>query len=98
MDTDLRKYLQHQHTWKEKNKCSMSCEHPSYTVVGKEYTFTSDIYSFRILTLEISSNQIPFERDYDLAMKIVYSMRSEIKTFQYILVSPIDFSKNEENS
>lgn len=73
-------------------------QHPSYTVVGKEYTFTSDIYSFRILTLEISSNQIPFERDYDLAMKIVYSMRSEIKTFQYILVSPIDFSKNEENS
>ncbi|PKY43080.1 hypothetical protein RhiirA4_107051 [Rhizophagus irregularis] len=26
MDTDLRKYLQHQHTWKEKNKCSMLCE------------------------------------------------------------------------
>ncbi|RGB40861.1 kinase-like domain-containing protein [Rhizophagus diaphanus] len=52
-------------------------------IIGKEYTFASDIYSLGILMWEISSGQIPFnnyEHDYDLAMKIVNGMRPKIRT------------------
>ncbi|GES73058.1 kinase-like domain-containing protein [Rhizophagus clarus] len=58
-------------------------------IIGKGYTFASDIYSFGILMWEISSGQIPFndhEHDYDLAMKIVNGMRPKIVSsipFQY---------------
>ncbi|RIA91069.1 kinase-like domain-containing protein, partial [Glomus cerebriforme] len=50
-------------------------------IVGKEYTFESDIYSVGILMWEISSGQTPFsncEHNYDLAMKIVDGMRPKI--------------------
>ncbi|RIA98201.1 kinase-like domain-containing protein, partial [Glomus cerebriforme] len=50
-------------------------------IVGKEYTFASDIYSFGILMWEISSGQIPFknyEHNYYLAMNIVNGMRPKI--------------------
>ncbi|CAB4416167.1 unnamed protein product [Rhizophagus irregularis] len=110
MDTDLRKYMQHQHTWKEKLNIvfkiidalyrihfygavhrdlhsgnilySKSNDSPE-VIIGKEYTFASDIYSFGILMWEISSGQAPFnnyEHDYDLAMKIVNGMRPKIRT------------------
>ena len=52
-------------------------------IVGKEYTFASDIYSFGILMWEISSGQTPFnnyEHNYNLAMKIVNGMRPKIKS------------------
>ncbi|POG81561.1 kinase-like domain-containing protein, partial [Rhizophagus irregularis DAOM 181602=DAOM 197198] len=51
-------------------------------IIGKEYTFASDIYSFGILMWEISSGQTPFnnyEHDYDLAMK-VNGMRPKIRS------------------
>ncbi|GBC04175.1 hypothetical protein RclHR1_05550012 [Rhizophagus clarus] len=50
-------------------------------IVGKEYTFASDIYSIAMLMWEISSGQRPFinyEDKYDLAMDIVNGMRPEI--------------------
>ena len=52
-------------------------------IVGKEYTFASDIYSFGILMWEITSGQTPFnnyEHNYDLAMKIVNGMRPKIRS------------------
>ncbi|CAB4416168.1 unnamed protein product [Rhizophagus irregularis] len=137
MDTDLRKYMQHQHTWKEKLNIvdniidalyrihfygavhrdlhSGNILYSQYNdawyisdfgfcgpankplksiygnlpyiapevIIGKGYTFASDIYSFGILMWEISSGQTPFnnyEHDYDLAMKIVNGMRPKIRT------------------
>jgi len=50
-------------------------------IVGKEYTFASDIYSFGILMWEISSGQLPFnncEHNYDLAMRVVNGVRPKI--------------------
>jgi serine/threonine protein kinase len=52
-------------------------------IIGKGYSFASDIYSFGILMWEISSGQIPFndhEHNYDLAMKIVNGMRPKISS------------------
>ncbi|EXX60717.1 Kcc4p [Rhizophagus irregularis DAOM 197198w] len=137
MDTDLRKYMQQQHTWKEKinivdkiifalynihfygavhrdlhsgnilhSKSNDSWYISDFgfcgpadkplksiygnlpyiapeVIIGKEYTFASDIYSLGILMWEISSGQTPFnnyEHDYDLAMKIVNGMRPKIRT------------------
>jgi serine/threonine protein kinase len=51
-------------------------------IIGKEYAFASDIYSFGMLMWEISSGQIPFgdyEHNYDLVMKIVKGMRPKIR-------------------
>src|SRR6202008_4529533 len=50
-------------------------------IVGKEYTFASDIYSIGMLMWEISSGQPPFinyKRDYDLAMNIINGIRPKI--------------------
>uniref|UniRef100_U9TDE2 Serine-threonine/tyrosine-protein kinase catalytic domain-containing protein n=1 Tax=Rhizophagus irregularis (strain DAOM 181602 / DAOM 197198 / MUCL 43194) TaxID=747089 RepID=U9TDE2_RHIID len=50
-------------------------------VVGREYTFASDIYSIAILMWEISSGQTPFinyEHDYNLAINIIDGIRPEI--------------------
>src|SRR6266498_179128 len=50
-------------------------------IVGKEYTFASDIYSIGMLMWEISSGQPPFagfDHNYDLAMKIINGMRPKI--------------------
>ncbi len=50
-------------------------------LVGKEYTFKSDIYSVGILMWEISSGQPPFvdyEHDYYLAMSIVNGIRPKV--------------------
>ena len=137
MDTDLRKYLQHQLTWKEKIFVAyriISSLHKIHlykavhrdlhsgnilylqynnfwyisdfgfcgpadkplksiygnlpyiapeVIIGRKYTFASDIYSFGILMWEISSGQTPFnnyEHNYDLAMKIVNGMRPKIKS------------------
>ncbi|POG81565.1 kinase-like domain-containing protein, partial [Rhizophagus irregularis DAOM 181602=DAOM 197198] len=52
-------------------------------IIGKEYTYASDIYSFGILMWEILSGQTPFdnyEHDYGLAIKIVNGMRPKIRT------------------
>uniref|UniRef100_U9USB2 Protein kinase domain-containing protein n=1 Tax=Rhizophagus irregularis (strain DAOM 181602 / DAOM 197198 / MUCL 43194) TaxID=747089 RepID=U9USB2_RHIID len=137
LDTDLRKYLQYQHTWKEKINIVVKIISALYNIhfygavhrdlhsgnilysqyndswyisdlgfcgpadkplksiygnlpyiapeviIGKEYTFASDIYSIAILMWEISSGQTPFnnyEHDYDLAMNIVNGMRPKIRT------------------
>ena len=50
-------------------------------LVGKEYTFKSDIYSIGMLMWEISSGQPPFinyKHDYYLAMNIVNGIRPKI--------------------
>ena len=50
-------------------------------LIGKETTFSSDIYSIGMLMWEISSGQPPFinhEHDYDFAMKIINGMRPKI--------------------
>jgi serine/threonine protein kinase len=50
-------------------------------IIGKEYTFKSDIYSIAILMWEISFGQQPFidhEHNYDLAMNIVNGTRPKI--------------------
>jgi serine/threonine protein kinase len=50
-------------------------------IVGKGYTFASDIYSIGMLMWEISSGQPPFvnyEKDYYLAMSIVNGMRPKV--------------------
>jgi serine/threonine protein kinase len=50
-------------------------------IVGKKYTFKSDIYSIAMLMWEISSGQPPFinyEHNYDLAMNIVNGIRPKI--------------------
>jgi serine/threonine protein kinase len=50
-------------------------------IVGREYTFKSDIYSIAILMWELSSGQPPFinyKHDYDLAMDIINGMRPKI--------------------
>ncbi|RGB39617.1 kinase-like domain-containing protein [Rhizophagus diaphanus] len=51
-------------------------------IIGKDYTFKSDIYSIAILMWEISSGQLPFINykydDYDLAMDIINGMRPKI--------------------
>ena len=50
-------------------------------IVGKEYTFKSDIYSVGILMWEISSGQPPFinyKHDYYLAINIVNGIRPKI--------------------
>ncbi|RIA91065.1 kinase-like domain-containing protein [Glomus cerebriforme] len=143
MDTDLREYLQHQRTWKEKINVAYDIIEALYrihkgnaihrdlhsgnilylqdknlwyisdlgfcgpvdrplksiygnlpyiapeVIVGKEYTFKSDIYSFGILMWEISSGQTPFnnyEHNYDLAIKIVNGMRPEI-----VSTIPLDY-------
>ena len=137
INTDLRKYLQHQLTWKEKIFVAFRIINSLYrihsnkevhrdlhsgnilyfqgnnwwyisdfgfcgpadkplksiygnlpyvapeVIVGKEYTFASDIYSIGILMWEISSGQTPFnncEHNYDLAMKIVNGMRPKIRS------------------
>ncbi|GES73032.1 kinase-like domain-containing protein [Rhizophagus clarus] len=135
MVTDLRNYLQHQRTWKEKinavyniayalrrihyyntvhrdlhsgnillnNDCwyigdfgfcgpadkplnSIYGNLPYVApevIIGKEYTFASDIYSVGIIMWEVSSGQLPFnnyEHNFDLAMKIVNGMRPRIKS------------------
>ncbi|RGB36409.1 kinase-like domain-containing protein [Rhizophagus diaphanus] len=50
-------------------------------IVGKEYTFASDIYSIAMIMWEISSGRPPFtncEHNYNLAMDIVNGMRPKI--------------------
>ncbi|PKY54300.1 kinase-like protein [Rhizophagus irregularis] len=50
-------------------------------IVGKEYTFASDIYSIAMIMWEISSGRPPFtncEHNYSLAMDIVNGMRPKI--------------------
>ncbi|EXX77957.1 polo kinase CDC5 [Rhizophagus irregularis DAOM 197198w] len=50
-------------------------------IVGKGYTFASDIYSISMIMWEISSGQPPFtnyEKDYNLAMDIVNGMRPKV--------------------
>ena len=60
-------------------------------IVGKGYTFASDIYSVGILMWEISSGQPPFvnyEHDYDLAMRIINGMRPIMVT-----ETPLEYKK-----
>ena len=50
-------------------------------LVGKEYTFKSDIYSIGMLMWEISSGRPPFanhKHDYDLVLNIVKGIRPKI--------------------
>src|SRR5436190_14729499 len=49
-------------------------------IVGKETTFSSDIYSIGMLMWEISSGQPPFfnKHNYDLVIKIINGMRPKI--------------------
>ncbi|POG80541.1 kinase-like domain-containing protein, partial [Rhizophagus irregularis DAOM 181602=DAOM 197198] len=50
-------------------------------IVGREYTFASDIYSIAILMWEISSGQTPFvncEHENDLVMNIINGVRPKI--------------------
>ncbi|RIA85455.1 kinase-like domain-containing protein [Glomus cerebriforme] len=50
-------------------------------IVGKEYTFATDIYSIAMLMWEISSGQPPFveyEHDYYLAMNIINGIRPRV--------------------
>lgn len=50
-------------------------------IVGKEYTFASDVYSIAMLMWEISSGQPPFincEHNYDLVMNIINGIRPKI--------------------
>ncbi|CAB4436710.1 unnamed protein product [Rhizophagus irregularis] len=50
-------------------------------IVGREYTFASDIYSIAILMWEISSGQTPFinyEHENDIVMNIINSIRPKI--------------------
>ncbi|CAB4444217.1 unnamed protein product [Rhizophagus irregularis] len=50
-------------------------------IVGSEYTFASDIYSFAILMWEISSGQTPFinyEHENDIIMNIINGIRPKI--------------------
>ncbi|EXX74015.1 Cla4p [Rhizophagus irregularis DAOM 197198w] len=50
-------------------------------IIGKEYTFKSDIYSIAMLMWEISSGQPPFvnhEHDYNLVMNIINGIRPRI--------------------
>uniref|UniRef100_U9SNA1 Protein kinase domain-containing protein n=1 Tax=Rhizophagus irregularis (strain DAOM 181602 / DAOM 197198 / MUCL 43194) TaxID=747089 RepID=U9SNA1_RHIID len=50
-------------------------------IVGKEYSFASDIYSIAMIMWEISSGQPPFanyKKDYNLAMNIVNGKRPTI--------------------
>ncbi|POG81446.1 kinase-like domain-containing protein [Rhizophagus irregularis DAOM 181602=DAOM 197198] len=52
-------------------------------IVGKEYTFASDIYSIAILMWEISSGQPPFinyENENDIVMNIINGIRPKIVT------------------
>ncbi|POG63798.1 kinase-like domain-containing protein [Rhizophagus irregularis DAOM 181602=DAOM 197198] len=52
-------------------------------IVGREYTFTSDIYSIAILMWEISSGQTPFinyEHENDIVMNIIHGIRPKIVT------------------
>ncbi|PKY45547.1 kinase-like protein, partial [Rhizophagus irregularis] len=58
-------------------------------IIGKNYSFASDIYSIGILMWEISSGQPPFtnfEHDYNLTMNIINGMRPKT-----ILGIPIKF-------
>ncbi|POG57618.1 kinase-like domain-containing protein, partial [Rhizophagus irregularis DAOM 181602=DAOM 197198] len=50
-------------------------------IVGREYTFASDIYSIAILMWEISSGQPPFinyEHENDIVINIIYGIRPKI--------------------
>ncbi|POG58520.1 kinase-like domain-containing protein, partial [Rhizophagus irregularis DAOM 181602=DAOM 197198] len=50
-------------------------------IVGREYTFASDIYSIAILMWEISSGQTPFinyEHENDIEMNIINGIRTKI--------------------
>ena len=50
-------------------------------IAGKEYTFSSDVFSIAMLMWEISSGRPPFdnyEHDYNLAMNIINGMRPKI--------------------
>ncbi|PKY25038.1 kinase-like protein, partial [Rhizophagus irregularis] len=50
-------------------------------IVGREYTFASDIYSIAILMWEISSGQTPFinyEHENDIVMNIINGIRPKI--------------------
>ncbi|POG62163.1 kinase-like domain-containing protein [Rhizophagus irregularis DAOM 181602=DAOM 197198] len=50
-------------------------------IVGREYTFASDIYSIAILMWEISSGQLPFinyEHENDIVMNIINGIRPKI--------------------
>ncbi|EXX53101.1 Cla4p [Rhizophagus irregularis DAOM 197198w] len=50
-------------------------------IVGREYTFASDIYSIAILMWEISSGQAPFinyEHENDIVMNIINGIRPKI--------------------
>ncbi|POG74099.1 kinase-like domain-containing protein [Rhizophagus irregularis DAOM 181602=DAOM 197198] len=51
-------------------------------IIGREYTFASDIYSIAILMWEISSGQPPFinyEHENDIVMNIIKDIRTKIK-------------------
>ena len=60
-------------------------------IPGKEYIFTTDIYSIGMLMWEISSGQPPFasfDHNYDLAMKIINGMRPRI-----VPGTPLEYEK-----
>ncbi|GES90143.1 kinase-like domain-containing protein [Rhizophagus clarus] len=81
-DTNLKEYLQQNNiTWKERIGIANTLIGSLEVIVGKEYTFPSDIYSIAMLMWEISSGQPPFanyESDYNLAMDIVNGNRPKI--------------------
>src|SRR5688572_8521462 len=50
-------------------------------IVGKEYTFASDIYSIAMIMWEVSSGRPPFNKckhDYELALNIIDGIRPRI--------------------
>ncbi|CAB4441449.1 unnamed protein product [Rhizophagus irregularis] len=58
-------------------------------IVGREYTFASDIYSIAILMWEISSGQTPFinyEHENDIVMNIINGIRPKI-----VPETPLDY-------
>ncbi|PKC58336.1 kinase-like protein [Rhizophagus irregularis] len=76
----LFKKLQIKSNNDEKEKTQKYVDAPE-VIVGREYTFASDIYSIAILMWEISSGQPPFinyEHENDIVMNIINGIRPKI--------------------